>query len=324
MVVQFEVQYTYTKSTAPLHTTPQKMGCASSVELERGHTLRRLIGNPDRFRSFDEVEAALRRAGLESSQLIIGIDCTRSNTWNGAKTFGGRSLHQISGSKNPYEQVIEIVGKTLSPFDSDGQIPVFGFGDSSTTNRSVFSFKGSNGAGGGEGAGEAGAGSDATCFGFGDALAAYRAVVPTLQLSGPTSFAPIIRKAIEILQRDGGYHILVIIADGEITDREATTSAIIRASQYSLSIIVVGVGDGPWETMEEYDDQLPQRRFDNFQFVNFHAIMNDPKIENHEAAFAMHALMECPDQYAFMKRNGMLRYSTGTDAGTHCRVPGGV
>jgi hypothetical protein len=295
------------------------MGCASSVELERGHTLRRLIGNPDRFRSFGEIEDALRRVGLENSQLIIGIDCTKSNTWNGARTFGGRSLHQISGVRNPYEQVIEIVGKTLAPFDSDGHIPVFGFGDSVTTNRSVFSFKRN------EGAGEDNSGSDATCFGFGDALAAYRAVVPTLQLSGPTSFAPIIHKAIEILHRDGGYHILVIIADGEITDREATTNAIIRASQYSLSIIVVGVGDGPWETMEEYDDQLPQRRFDNFQFVNFHAIMNDPKIENHEIAFAMHALMECPDQYAFMKRNGMLKYnSTGTETGTHCRAPGGV
>jgi E3 ubiquitin-protein ligase RGLG len=38
-------------------------------------------------------------------------------------------------------------------------------------------------------------------------------------------------------------------------------------SKYPLAIVLVGVGDGPWEDMEKFDDKIPARDFDNFQVL---------------------------------------------------------
>jgi E3 ubiquitin-protein ligase RGLG len=247
------------------------------------------------FKSLAQVKTALKSAGLEACQLVIGVDMTKSNTWTGTKTFGGRCLHEIGAKPNPYEQVISIIGRTLKDFDDDGQIPLYGFGDVTTSDHSVFSFKTDEG------------GAPVSCDGFDDALVTYRQKSLVTKLSGPTSFVPIINEAIRVAQSEGGYHVLIIIADGGIDDAELNTTEIVRASQYAISIIMVGVGDGPWDTMRKFDDEIPDRRFDNFKFVNFHEIVSDPLVENVEAAFAMNALQEIPTQYQYIKQNRLIR-----------------
>ncbi|EAL71250.1 hypothetical protein DDB_G0272196 [Dictyostelium discoideum AX4] len=242
----------------------------------------------DKFQSLQEVQDALRTAGLESSNLIIGIDYTKSNTWNGKKTFGGKCLHDIQpGMLNPYQEAIEIIGKTLSVFDDDNLLPTYGFGDSRTTDKSVFSFT-----------------TERPCFGFNEVLQKYNEITPLVSLSGPTSFAPIIRETINITAAAKAYHILVIIADGEVSVVNETIKAIEEASKYPISIICIGVGDGPWDTMEKFDDDLPERQFDNFQFVPFHTTM--AKAENREVDFAVAALQEIPEQFQYIKQLGLL------------------
>ncbi|KAF8409796.1 hypothetical protein HHK36_005875 [Tetracentron sinense] len=283
----------------------------NDVEPDINSILQRLYTRiADNYHSLDQVKEALVEAGLESSNLIVGIDFTKSNEWTGAKSFNHRSLHHLGESPNPYEQAISIIGRTLSDFDEDNLIPCFGFGDARTHDQEVFSFNSYN----------------SPCSGFKNLLDRYREIVPNVCLAGPTSFAPIIETAIGIVDNSGGqYHVLLIIADGQVTrsvdtehgqlsqQEQNTINAIVKASKYPLSIVFVGVGDGPWDMMQQFDDNIPSRAFDNFQFVNFTDIMtrNIPTSEK-ETEFALAALMEIASQFKATLDHNILSCPRGT------------
>lgn len=100
-----------------------------------------------------------------SCNIIIGVDFTASNEWKGRKTFNSQSLHKTLGNKtyNPYQKVISVLGFVVNKLiiansvssysnpnnsnNSDTQqslintglkIHAYGFGDQSTTDKSVF------------------------------------------------------------------------------------------------------------------------------------------------------------------------------------------
>lgn len=247
----------------------------------------------DNFNYFCDLSDAIKTAGLESSNIIIGVDFTASNEWQGRNSLDRKSLHTLFKNKrsNPYQQVITTISVTLEPFDDDNLIPAFGFGDVTTKATSVFPFNKDG----------------FPCKGFERVLERYENIVKTVELSGPTSFVPIIEKAIDIVKESQSYHILVIIADGQVENEEdeATRKALVKASFFPLSIIVVGVGDGPWNNMYTYDKKLPSRLFDNFQFVDYHDCLSKSN-KSPELTFALHALMEIPDQYKAIKNLGLI------------------
>ncbi|CAG9461031.1 unnamed protein product [Pedinophyceae sp. YPF-701] len=274
------------------------MGCAGSKDQGVGAKAIK-----DNFSTFKGVQEALRSAGLEGSNLLLAIDFTASNQLAGKKTFDDRSLHDPGNPPNPYKESIMAIANTLSSFDEDGKVHVYGFGDARTHASDCFSFNAN----------------DAPCHSLEEVLTRYTQVLPRLDLSGPTSFAPVIYEACKVVERSGhGYHILVIIADGGITgsgiasggplspNERDTIDAIIAASNLPLSIVMIGVGDGPWDTMNKLDDKVKGRKFDNFQFVDFSK--SKQKYPNDEtrslANFAKKALQEIPHQYKIVTSLG--------------------
>ena len=249
----------------------------------------------DHYDSLAALQQDLRKGGLESSDLIIGIDLTKSNTWQGERTFNdgkckknSTNLHRLNDDvMNPYEHVISALGRCLEEFDDDNMIPVFGFGDVRSKEKTIVTIgNGKN-------------------HGFEEVLLNYRACIESCKLSGGTTFHPLIDTARRIAKAEESYHILVIICDGHIDknkNKQKTMDAIVAASEDApLSIICVGVGDGPWEDMLEFDDLLPERTFDNFQFVEFATTWVGDTQDERDANFALHCLMEIPDQYLYLK-----------------------
>uniref|UniRef100_J3MU38 Copine C-terminal domain-containing protein n=1 Tax=Oryza brachyantha TaxID=4533 RepID=J3MU38_ORYBR len=174
------------------------------------------------------VTDALTHAVLESSNLIVRIDFTKSNEWT-----------------------------------------------ATTHDQNVFNFYPDN----------------IPCDGFEQALNPYREIVTQLRLAGPTSFAPMIETTIRTVYRScGQYHLS--------TQERETIDAIVKDSEYALSIMFVGVSDGPWDMMRQFDDNIPSRAFNNVQFVNFTDIMSRlVTASKKETKFALSALIEIPEQF---------------------------
>lgn len=99
----------------------------------------------------------------------------------GQKSFGGKSLHNLGDKPNPYQQAIAHIGETLERFDKDGIIPTYGFGDERTRDRDVFPL--------------------GDIKHFKGVLDVYAKTAADVKLLGPTNYAPLIQKAIEICKK---------------------------------------------------------------------------------------------------------------------------
>jgi hypothetical protein len=188
--------------------------------------------------------------------VTFAIDFTGSNGLKHLKS----SLHYNNPeydinnfyTMNDYEKAISSIGYVLEPYDSNKSMEVYGYGGKFFGRGNVeFDCPLTDDR------------EHPSVIGVAGILEAYHNALQTVKLSGPTNFAPIIKKITNDTVKDlpppyennplPKYHILAIITDGVISDINKTIEAIIDASDHPLSIIIIGVGKENFEKMNVLD-----------------------------------------------------------------------
>ncbi|XP_075030578.1 copine-5 isoform X3 [Calonectris borealis] len=234
----------------------------------------------------------------------VAIDFTASNGNPSQST----SLHYLSPYQlNAYAMALKAVGEIIQDYDSDKMFPALGFGAKIPPDGRVSHEFPLNGDA-----------ANPACSGIEGVLEAYHRSLRSVQLYGPTNFAPVVnhvaRSAAAVL--DGSqYFVLLIITDGVISDMAQTKEAIVNVScQAPMSIIIVGVGQAEFDAMVELDGddirissrgKVAER--DIVQFVPFRDYVDaggSPVLSM--ARLAKDVLAEIPDQFiSYMKAQGI-------------------
>ncbi|XP_026872573.1 copine-9 isoform X1 [Electrophorus electricus] len=233
----------------------------------------------------------------------VAIDFTASNGNPAQPT----SLHYMSPYQmNTYAMALKAVGEIIQDYDSDKLFPAYGFGAKLPPDGKIshaFPLNGNS--------------EDPNCVGIEGVLEAYFQSLRTVQLYGPTNFAPVINQVACSAQEvtDGSqYFVLLMITDGVISDMVQTKEAVVNASSLPMSIIIVGVGPAEFDAMEELDgDEVrvsSRGRFaerDIVQFVPFRDYIDRSGNQILSMArLAKDVLAEIPEQLlSFMKSKGI-------------------
>jgi len=233
----------------------------------------------------------------------VAIDFTASNGNPSQST----SLHYMSPYQlNAYALALTAVGEIIQHYDSDKMFPALGFGAKLPPDGRVsheFPLNGNQ--------------ENPSCCGIDGILEAYHHSLRTVQLYGPTNFAPVVThvaRTAAAVQDGSQYSVLLIITDGVISDMAQTKEAIVNAAKLPMSIIIIGVGQAEFDAMVELDGddvrissrgKLAER--DIVQFVPFRDYVD--RTGNHVlsmARLARDVLAEIPDQLvSYMKAQGI-------------------
>lgn len=230
--------------------------------------------------------------------LTVAIDFTASN---GPPNFPD-SLHYLNptGLPNQYQSALYSVGGVLQNYDTDHQIPAFGFGAIPQYSgipevSHCFHLNGLP---------------NPECDGIMGLMNAYNFSLANVKFYGPTYFSPFLETFVKYVGENIHsklYHIILILTDGDIHDMAKTKDIIVAASGMPISIIIIGVGDDEFQLMVELDgDEVILKNHKNqptlrdiVQFVKFNDFKDDDI-----ATLSEEVLKEVPEQVvSFLMHN---------------------
>ncbi|PWA31054.1 hypothetical protein CCH79_00010713, partial [Gambusia affinis] len=248
----------------------------------------------------------------------VAIDFTASNGNPSQST----SLHYMNPYQmNAYAMALKAVGEIIQDYDSDKMFPALGFGAKLPPDGRVsheFPLNGNV--------------ENPYCNGMEGILEAYHQSLKTVQLYGPTNFAPVVNHVARYaaaVQDGSQYFVLLIITDGVISDMAQTKEAIVNAAKLPMSIIIVGVGQAEFDAMVELDGddvrissrgKLAER--DIVQFVPFRDYMD--RTGNHVlsmARLAKDVLAEIPDQLISYMKSRAIKPNPVPPPYSSCKQP---
>ena len=243
------------------------------------------------------------QSGLQVN-FTVAIDFTGSN----GNPKSPQSLHyqDPSGRPNQYVTAINSVGGIVQDYDSDKMFPSLGFGarvpPTGIVSHEFFLTLDP---------------ARPFCAGVDGIVSAYYNSLNTVQLYGPTNFAPVINHVANFAAAHqaeaSNYFVLLILTDGIITDFDDTKRALVGASSLPMSVIIVGIGDEDFAAMDildgdqhrlQYQGQVAKR--DIVQFVEMRKFVSREGGWNKEL-LAKAVLAEIPGQVTgWMKMKGFV------------------
>ena len=217
-------------------------------------------------------------------RVVVAIDYGASN--GDPRNYESSHYLDPDGSLNDYQKALGKLVGILSKYDDDEKFPVWGFAANFDNDESnCFP-----------------CGSSAEVDGVAGVMSAYKEPLRSsekLVMTEAKSYVQVINAAsqhasqmFELAQSSGGqaYTVLLVLTDGSGVQISETVDALKDLIDTPLSMVFVGVGEGPFDEMEHLNDALKESGRDMVSFVQFN------KYRSNLRALTAATLHEIPGQ----------------------------